>query len=572
MAMKSIKRMNSSNSIKTKTSLKLNNSSSKIQIVSFEKTQQNFKPMHNPNYPILKKISDDLNKIDPDKLMMQTNPLLNSTKTIEQIQMYYYGIQKELNKYKVQEQKKKMLTEKLKEVQTKIDEIVNPKKIISIPEIMEEARNYSYNNSNDLFNYNNSSSNLSRQDTKKENKPIIDYGVKIRVLEKDLEYTYQGYNLIKAKNNKLISQLDELRKQNLFHLNKLNELKKVLKQSDDKFKKDKIKVEENLSAKDEDAFFKELLEKQKILNDVNKKMTENIKEVNNEITQKKAKEKYLNFKKKKLEKKAELIEQKRVANLESFNKDIQKEFDKIKDFTKESEILKNLDQNKLLKLEKLLNNIFEETRTENSKQLIDFLAKSCQENSKFKNTVETLHEKVNKLEKEVSELEYIISFCEQNISVKKSTKLGENDFKEIQKINNARDLFIKLQYKVINDLYKKYLDIFIQLINEQKENEISIKIDKNKLIIEFMHNIYEKLWKFNDKLKRNGVSKEAFDFNKWNNKWDKINKVKEGVLNNYMKTFGEGLKFDTKSIEEMVDEFLIKEKFNKEKSVNLGAN
>ena len=571
MEKKSIKRMNSSNSVKSKTSLKLNNSSSKIQIVSFQKTQQNFKPLHNPNYPILKKISDDLKKIDPDKLMMQTNPLLNSTKTIEQIQMYYYGIQRELNKYKVQEQKKKMLTEKLKTVQTQIDEIVNPKKIISIPEIMEEARNYSYNNSNDIFSYNNSSSNLARQDTKKENKPIIDYGVKIRVLEKDLEYTYQGYNLIKAKNNKLITQLDELRKQNLFHLNKLNELKKVLKESDDKFKKDKIQVEENLSAKDEGLFFKELLEKQKILNDVNKKMTENIKEVNNEITQKKAKEKYLNFKKKKLEKKAELIEQKRVANLENFNKDIQKEFDKIKDFTKESEILKSLDQNKLFKLEELLNNIFEETRTDNSKQLIDFLAKSCQENSKFKNTVETLQEKVNKLEKEVSELEYIISFCEQNISVKKSTKLGESDFKEIQKINNARDLFIKLQYKVINDLYQNYLDTFIQLINEKQENEISIKIDKNKLIIEFMHNIYEKLWKFNDKLKKNGVSKEAFDFNKWNHKWDKINRVKEGVLNNYMKTFGEGLKFDAKSIEEMVDEFLIKEKNNKEKSVNLGA-
>ena len=571
MEKKSMKRMNSSNSVKSKTSLKLNNSSSKIQIVSFQKTQQNFKPLHNPNYPILKKISDDLKKIDPDKLMMQTNPLLNSTKTIEQIQMYYYGIQKELNKYKVQEQKKKMLTEKLKTVQTQIDNIVNPKKIISIPEIMEEARNYSYNNRDDIFNYNNSSSNLARQDTKKENKPIIDYGVKIRVLEKDLEYTYQGYNLIKAKNNKLITQLDELRKQNLFHLNKLNELKKVLKESDDKFKKDKIQVEENLSAKDEGLFFKELLEKQKILNDVNKKMTENIKEVNNEITQKKAKEKYLNFKKKKLEKKAELIEQKRVANLENFNKDIQKEFDKIKDFTKESEILKSLDQNKLLKLEELLNNIFEETRTDNSKQLIDFLAKSCQENSKFKNTVETLQEKVNKLEKEVSELEYIISFCEQNISVKKSTKLGENDFKEIQKINNARDLFIKLQYKVINDLYQNYLDTFIQLINEKQENEISIKIDKNKLIIEFMHNIYEKLWKFNDKLKKNGVSKEAFDFNKWNHKWDKINRVKEGVLNNYMKTFGEGLKFDAKSIEEMVDEFLIKEKNNKEKSVNLGA-
>ena len=83
-------------------------------------------------------------------------------------------------------------------------------------------------------------------------------------------------------------------------------------------------------------------------------MTENIKEVNNEITQKKAKEKYLNFKKKKLEKKAELIEQKRVANLESFNKDIQKEFDKIKDFTKESEILKNLDHAKKIQNSKTL--------------------------------------------------------------------------------------------------------------------------------------------------------------------------------------------------------------------------
>ena len=43
---------------------------------------------------------------DPDTLMMKTNPLLNSTKTIEQIQMYYLGIQNELNKYQIQEQKK----------------------------------------------------------------------------------------------------------------------------------------------------------------------------------------------------------------------------------------------------------------------------------------------------------------------------------------------------------------------------------------------------------------------------------------------------------------------------------
>lgn len=576
MSSQAMKRLKSSSSVKSSHTFKLKNSSSKIEITSRPKTNKNKnkKYVHNIKYPILKKIYDDLDKIDPDKLMLQTNPLLNSTKTIEQIQMYYFRIQQEMNKFQIQEQKKKMLTEKLSDVQSQIDQIANPQKVISISQIMEEARNYDYknNNNNNILTYNYSSNKEEAFGSQKENKPIIDYTVKIRVLEKDLEYTYQGFNLIKSKNNKLISQLDELRKQNLYHMNKLNELKKVLKNSDEKFKKDKIKVEENLSVKDEEVIFKQLLEKQKTLNEVNKKMTDNIKEINMEITQKKAKEKYLNFKKKNLEKKAELIEKKRVEQLDNFNKDIKHELDKIKDFKKDSEILQSLDQNKLIKLEQLLNDIFEETRTDNSKQLIDYLAKSCEENLKFKNTVETLQEKVSKLEVEVSELEYIISFCEQNLMVKKNSKLGENEISQIKKINNARDLYIKLQYKVINDLYRNYLNQFFELIKEYNENEVMGKPDKNNNIIEFMHDINERLRKFHDKLKSNGTNKESFDFNKWNHKWDKINKVKEGVINNYMKTFGEGLKFDPKNIEDMVEEFLIKEKNNKEKSMNLGIN
>ena len=568
-----LNRVKSSSSVKSNNSSKLRKTSSKIEIDSSQKSKKNIRLIHNPNNAILKKISDDLSKFDPDKLMLQTNPLLNSTKTIEQIQMYYSGIQKEMNKYQIQEQKKKMLTEKLNDVQNKIDNIVNPQKIISISQIFEEARNFDYNNNNLNFSYNNNgSSKLAINENKKENKPIIDYGVKIRVLEKELEYTYQGFNLIKAKNNKLINQLDELRKQNLYHLNKLKESKKVLKKEDDKFVKDKTKVEVNLSGKDEEIGFNQLLEKQKMLNEVNKKMTENIKEINMEITQKKAKEKYLNFKKKKLEKKAELIEQLRISRLENFNNEIKSELDKIKDYKKESEILQNLDQNKLLKLEELLNDIFEETRTENSKQLIDFLAKSCEENSNFKNTVITLQEKVDKLEEEVSELEYIISFCEQHLLVKKANKLGENEIREIKKINNARDLFINLQYKVINDSYRNYINKFTDIIKEFKENETIKKTDKNNLIIEYTHNIGEKLRKFNEKLKSTGINKDVFDFNKWNHKWDKISRVKEGVINNYMKTFGDGLKFDAKNIEELVDEYLIKEKFNKEKSVNMGIN
>ena len=545
--------------------------STKVSIISHQKNQKKLKLKANPNYPILKKISDDLSKIEPEKLMLQTDPLLNSTKTIEQIQKYYYGIQKEFNIYLIQEQKKKTIKEKLEEVKKQIDEIVNPKTHISLSQINQEAKNYDMNNNN-IYSYNNSNSNVvAGIENKKENKPIIDYGVKIRSLEKELEYTYQGYNSIKSKNNKLISQLDELRKQNLYHLNKLNELKKVLKQSDEKFKKDKTKVEENLASKDETKIFKQLLEKQKQLNEVNRKMTENIKEINIELTQKKAKEKYLNFTKKKLVKKAEFIEKKRVDQLDNFNKELEKEFDKIKDFKKESEILQDLNQQKLLKLEELLNNIFEETRTDNSKQLIDYLAKSCEENLKFKNTIETLQEKVIKLEDEVSELEYIISFCEQHNSVKKKSKLGEKDINEIRKINKARDIFIKLQYKVIKDIYKNYINKFIELIKEYKGKEIFVKDDKNKNIIEFMHEISEKLRQFHDKLKRGGTNKEIFDFNKWNHKWDKINKVKDGMINNYMKTFGEGLKFDTKSIQDLVDEFLIKEKNIKDKNLNISG-
>ena len=294
---KMINRMKSSSSFKSKSSSKLLASSSKTENKSAQNLKK-FKINHNANYPILKKIYDDMNKFNPDTLMMQTNPLLNSTKTIEQIQMYYLGIQTELNKYQIQEQKKIMLTEKLVKLQSQIDQIVNPKKIISIQQIMEEARNYNYNNDKEKG----TKTNIS--ESKKENKPIIDYGAKIRVLEKELEYTYQGFNLIKAKNNKLISQLDELRKQNLYHLSKLNEMKKVVAKSDEKFTKDKTQVEENLSKKDEEKIYKQLLEKQKILNEVNLKMTENIKDINLEISKKKAKEKYLNFEKKKIRKKS----------------------------------------------------------------------------------------------------------------------------------------------------------------------------------------------------------------------------------------------------------------------------
>ena len=517
------------------------------------------KNISNSNYHILKKIETELSTINPESLMLQVDPEIKPVETIEQIQFYYYNIKKEMSKYYMQEEKKKMLTEKIDNLSKQIDIIVHPIKSKSILGKDEELENAQGGKAGE-----------GEDDKKKENKPIIDYRVKIRSLEKELEYTYQGYNSIKSKNNNLINQLDEMRKQNIFHMNKLNGLKKLLKEKDDKFKEDKIKVEENLKKKDENQYLNKLIEKQNLLNQINKDMTENKKETNIEITQKKAKEKYLDFQQKKLEKQTELLESRHKKKIENFNNKIKDELDKIKEFNQESEILKSLDMKKMKKLEKLLNDIYEETKTENTKQLIEYLTKSCEENLNFQNSVETLQKEVNKLEKEVSELEYILSFCEENISVKKKHKLGEKEMNEIEKINNAREIFTNLQYQVINELYKDYTQKFFDLMRQCEEipEEHLLKSDNINDIIGFLHKIQERFRKFSEKIKNNSNLKDSFDFNKWNHKWDKINKVKEGVIKEYMKKFGEGLKFDTNNIKSLVDEYLIKEKANKERKIS----
>ena len=124
MSMKTLTRLKSSKDRSNSLFQMKKSTSTKVSIISHQKNQKKLKLKANPNYPILKKISDDLSKIEPEKLMLQTDPLLNSTKTIEQIQKYYYGIQKEFNIYLIQEQKKKTIKEKLEEVKKQIDEIV----------------------------------------------------------------------------------------------------------------------------------------------------------------------------------------------------------------------------------------------------------------------------------------------------------------------------------------------------------------------------------------------------------------------------------------------------------------
>ena len=495
----------------------------------------------------LQKIIDELAQIDPDSLMQKVDPKIDSTKTIKQIQNYYNNIKKEINIFINQERTEENLKKQINKIPKQIELLVHPPKVNTKPN-ENEANNNAEND----------------KDNQKENKPVIDYHYKLKNLETEIGHSYQKFNTIKSKNNKLLIQLEEMRKENLFYMNRLSELKKELKEKEDYYNTTKAKVEERMNANDENQKLKEVMEKQDVLNKKTQKMKDNILDNNTEYIEKMAKNKYLDFQKAELEKLIKDLEKKREKENEKFNKEINIELDKIKDCQKESKILKELDKEKMDSLEELFKEILETTKTQNSLQLIDYLSRSREENISFKSSVDSLYEYVEKLQEEVNTLEYIISFCEEQMDNKK-VALGENDIKNLDDVNKASALYIKLQYHVIKVLYKQYTDKLFEILktyNVDMKKEYLFKSENINAFIEFTVDLQEKLKKIAEKMKIDGgaPSKNYFDFNKWNSKWDRINMAKDEVIKEYNTTFGKGLKFSKKNIKSLVDEYLEKDK------------
>ena len=312
---------------------------------------------------------------------------------------------------------------------------------------------------------------------------------------------------------------------------------------------------------------KEVMQKQDILNRKTQEMKDIILDNNSEYIEKMAKNKYLDFQKTELEKLIKNLEKKREKENEKFNNEIKVELDKIKDCQKESKILKELDKEKMDNLEELFKEILETTKTQNSLQLIDYLSRSREENISFKSSVDSLHEYVEKLQEEVNTLEYIISFCEEQMDIKK-VSLEENDMKNVDDVNKASALYIKLQYHVIKVLYKQYTDKLFEILNTYNadmKKDYLFKSENINSFIEFTVDLQEKLKRIADKIKMdsNAPSRNYFDFNKLNSKWDRINMAKDEVIKEYNTTFGRGLKFSKKTIKSLVDEYLEKEKEKK---------
>ena len=512
----------------------------------------------------LRKIEEELDQFDPDSLMIRVDPTIHSTKTIKQIQFYYYNIKNEINKYISQEKLEESLKKKINKIPKQIELLVHPPKVSTIPP-NDNNNEKNANNNNDNSKQKNAENDMGTndKDIQKENKPVIDYHYKLKNLETEIGHSYQKYNTIKSKNNKLLIQLEEMRKENLFYMNKLSELKKELKEKEKYYNETKSKVEENINKNNQNDSLTEIIEKQAILNKKTQEMTDNILDSNSEYIEKMAKNKYLDFQKKELEELIKNLEKKRNKEHQDFNDKIKDEYNKIKDYQKESKILNELDKDKMNSLEELFNEILEETKTQNSIQLIEHLSRTREENISFKSSVETLYEYVEKLQDEVNTLEYIISFCEEKM--KNKIKLGENDIKNVDDINKASNLYIKLQYHVIKVLYKQYTDKLFEILkmyNIDMSQKYLFKSENINAFIEFTVDLQEKLKKIADKIKIEAGSpgsKNFFDFNKWNNKWDRINMAKDEVIKDYYNNFGKGLKFNKKNIKSLVDAYLSKE-------------
>ena len=202
----------------------------------------------NPFEKKVKKIKEEMEILDPDNLLLKVDPSIDSTKTIEQIQRYYYLINNELSRYNKNETIKKDLKEKNIELNKKIGDMIHPKK--------ENLPNQEEDEKKRLENINNE---------ERINKPTIDYKVKIRSLENNIVYTYQCYNNTKSKNSKLMIELDELRKTVYTKNKKLEELKKTLEEEEKKYNENKQEVEENLNKKDDIKLFNKIKNNKKKL-------------------------------------------------------------------------------------------------------------------------------------------------------------------------------------------------------------------------------------------------------------------------------------------------------------------
>lgn len=225
-------------------------------------------------------------------------------------------------------------------------------------------------------------------------------------------------------------------------------------------------------------------------------LSQTIKDTDKELTYKMARKKYLDAE---IEKYNNIEHQIRKHN----NKESHEFFSKVK-----SEDCKNnkffiLDKlsgskSKLEEFEKILTNIYSKTKTENLAELIDLFNKNLVNYNQFTKSFGVISQQLYLLEKEVENLEFIISFnndvtsCNKNYSNNKDSNLERENELE----NESKD-FNKDSFTIINQLCNRcpfILDLLNlknqsnqsnqnQNANENNSNDIKNQNKINKLTI-----------------------------------------------------------------------------------------
>ena len=97
----------------------------------------------------------------------------------------------------------------------------------------------------------------------------------------------------------------------------------------------------------------------------------------------------------------------------------------------------------------------------------------------------------------------------------------------------------------------------------QLANNNEFKNDFLNFYVQYLNDMQEKLKNISQALRKRGRDKnDLFDFNQWDNKWEKAEKIKENVQKDYEKN-GSLNKFDRKLINNMVNDVLLKDKNKK---------
>jgi hypothetical protein len=105
----------------------------------------------------------------------------------------------------------------------------------------------------------------------------------------------------------------------------------------------------------------------------------------------------------------------------------------------------------------------------------------------------------------------------------------------------------------------------VQILNKYKPEDQESEERKNNFLeiyIEYLNSSQEEFKKIGYGNKRKVIPKQPFkdifDFNKWDSKWDKIDKIKETIRKDYEKNGPGHTKFEFRVIKELVDDIMLK--------------